>query len=394
VGCDQEVHIISINRPGDFGDLESDGRMLPGSDEISVSTLARVFDDTTNSYKYLFFLALLDAIQRQVFDPSRRIPIDELTIDMLVLAWYPHVYFRLSFGKQDKIVRELEGLTPDVVAAKFNPWDKAVIREAVKASIGVPKELARFVPFRLIRPFLPEVTEKACGKDHLVNQLVRDLAHEYFPSSRVPYRITQENELELHPAWCQYFKENFAVVLDWARWNYMVYMQKANPLVPSLASKLFPPAERDSLAKQAKFWRAVAKHHAIRCIYSGAELDVERAPLDHFIPWSFVVHDEMWNLLPVSVAANSAKRDRLPARSYLEQFIDAQFSALQVGRKVVAPAMVSDVENAYKHALKLDSLDDKARFSEGYRQVLENHLMLAEVNGFEPGWVFRLPNSG
>lgn len=365
-----------------------DETQLPPSSAISVSTLARLFDETTNSYKYLFFLALLDAIQRNLFDPAQKIPIDELTIDMLVLAWYPHVYFRLSFGKQDKVVKALQALTPDAVATKFNPWDKQTVREAIKSSIGAPKELARYVPFRLLKPFLPEVSQRTGGKDHLVNQMVRELAGIYFADRRLPYRITQDNELELHPTWCAYFKENYAVVTDWARWNYLLYMQRVNPLVPSLATKLFPPAQRESLFKQAKYWREVAKHQPVSCIYSGQLLDIESAPLDHFIPWSFVVHNEMWNLVPVSVTANSAKRDRLPARSYFKRFIELQYSALQIGRTEAQQSMMKEVENAYKHALQLDALDDKPRFLTAYHQVLENNLLLAEVNGFEPNWKF------
>ncbi|NLV68960.1 MAG: hypothetical protein GXY14_14925 [Spirochaetes bacterium] len=50
--------------------------------------------------------------------------------------------------------------------------------------------------------------------------------------------------------------------------------------------------------------------------------------LDHFIPWSFVVHDRLWNLTPVSRSINSSKSDLLPSLDkYLEHFIDQQLAA-------------------------------------------------------------------
>lgn len=34
--------------------------------------------------------------------------------------------------------------------------------------------------------------------------------------------------------------------------------------------------------------------------------------IDHFIPWSFVMNDELWNLMPMDSSLNSSKSNRLP----------------------------------------------------------------------------------
>ena len=34
--------------------------------------------------------------------------------------------------------------------------------------------------------------------------------------------------------------------------------------------------------------------------------------MDHFIPWSFVMNDELWNLMPMDASLNSVKSNRLP----------------------------------------------------------------------------------
>jgi hypothetical protein len=65
---------------------------------LNVGVLSRVFDHVSTSYKFLFFLALLDACEKRLSVPPIEINVDELLVDMLALAWYPHVYFKLSFG--------------------------------------------------------------------------------------------------------------------------------------------------------------------------------------------------------------------------------------------------------------------------------------------------------
>jgi HNH endonuclease len=44
---------------------------------------------------------------------------------------------------------------------------------------------------------------------------------------------------------------------------------------------------------------------------SGAPLD-DAFSIDHFLPWSFVAHDLLWNLTPVFGTTNSKKGDALP----------------------------------------------------------------------------------
>lgn len=63
---------------------------LPRAQNLNVSALSRTLDDATNSYKYVFFLALLELLSHTGFDASRMIPLRTLATEMLVIAWYPH----------------------------------------------------------------------------------------------------------------------------------------------------------------------------------------------------------------------------------------------------------------------------------------------------------------
>ena len=48
--------------------------------------------------------------------------------------------------------------------------------------------------------------------------------------------------------------------------------------------------------------------------------------VDHFIPWSFVMNDELWNLMPMDSSLNSSKSNRLPKWDpFFDRFASNQY---------------------------------------------------------------------
>ncbi len=343
----------------------------------------------TNSYKFLFFLSLLDNIERNLFDARILLSLDEIVLDLLALAWYPHVYFRLSFGAQDQIARELDRAAPRIILThkSIKPWDKAAIREIIAANVQA-NNLGRYVPYRLIRPFFPEIRGI---KDTEVNMRVAELCEEYFFSKKPPpYRFdNSRSKLLLHPAWSDYFKQNLSVVRGWALWKFLEYMQRCNPNVPAVSMKLFPPAERESLERQTSFWKEILIARQFRCIYSGEPLTSTEFALDHFVPWSFVVHNRQWNLVPTSQSVNSQKSDRLPSLRYLPALISTQYDAIALGRQLMKPKKWEDHVSSFVADLGVpsyDSLLDREILTKAFDGTMLPLLQLAEANGFEPAW--------
>ena len=73
---------------------------IPLSHTLTTRHLNRVFDNTVATYKYYWFLGILDACVKQ--DKSR-INVWDIMISMVANAWYPVNYFRLSFGKSESL---------------------------------------------------------------------------------------------------------------------------------------------------------------------------------------------------------------------------------------------------------------------------------------------------
>ena len=81
---------------------------LPQFEQLTTGCLGRIFDKTVATYKYFWFLSLM---QEHARTGNLRMDVWELVIRMVANAWYPIHYFRLSFGKSDslfEIVTELQ----------------------------------------------------------------------------------------------------------------------------------------------------------------------------------------------------------------------------------------------------------------------------------------------
>ena len=133
---------------------------LPLSDKVDATVLSQIFNNITNSYKYIHFLSILDILKRRHFDTLSPISFREIIVEMLASAWYPHNYFKLSFGKQAQIADKLESLEIEVIEPilKFRDIDRKLLRTAINNQNidNVVTSINRYVSYRLILPFFSQ----------------------------------------------------------------------------------------------------------------------------------------------------------------------------------------------------------------------------------------------
>jgi hypothetical protein len=367
---------------------------LPGSFQLDIRALSRLFRHTTTSYKHLFFLALLRTLRDQGFAPDRAIPQREIVVEMLILAWYPLNYFRLSFGAMDQVAKVLDRM-PTLAASRISPVaaQQDQLREAISlfADSMNAARLLRWVPYRLLRTFFQEETRGL--KDSQVNNVIFRVAEETFPYGRPLYCFEgPRRDILMHPDWLHYLKINFRIVHSWASWEWLQFVQSRNPSVPAVARKLFPPEERGALNAQSDYWRLVLAQEKIHCIYSGKRLTAEKFALDHYLPWSFVAHDQLWNLVPVAPEANSSKADSLPSREYFEKFVALQALGLRITQEMMPKRKWSRLVEPFLTDLRVAVMDDlfePKRLSAAYQASLEPLFSLAANQGFALNWRYR-----
>ncbi|MBD2156165.1 HNH endonuclease domain-containing protein [Leptolyngbya sp. FACHB-16] len=378
------------------GYFTSGVRQLPESAEVNIAALSRLFADTTNSYKYVFFISMLDILKRRNFDALQPIAFKELIIEMLANAWYPHTYFKLSFGIRDKIAESLDSLTLDIQEPilKFTDTDKKLLRAAIDDQDlkQVIQKLRRYVPFRLIVPFFENELANIENrhKGNTLDVLVPKVAETHFGDRKPLYRFDSDNysscnAIILHPSWAIYLEKHHAIVRGWASWEWLSYMQKRNPNTPSIIHKLFAPNKRESLSKQTVYWRIVLENIDLRCIYSGQPIEINNFSLDHYLPWSFVAHDQLWNLVPTLPEVNSSKSNDLPSPGFFEKFVEAQHRGLRVCHEKLATQQWNKTVETYINDLGIqnqDDLLDLEKLGNSYSHVIQPLVSLAINQGF------------
>lgn len=362
---------------------------LPPFEDLPVHTLAGIFNNTTNSYKIYWFYSILQIIKSE---NKAVITFDEIFAKMIASAWYPTNYFKVSLGKQDKIGRAIEEIKN---IANLKDDDKpeivyATILEHLRNSKGIRSIISyfeRYVPYRLLSPFFKnELKGKIDGNK---KNLIIDIANKSFleNSPVVFYCFPDKNTIELHPTWFRYFKHNIAIVEGFCLWNMVNFLQKRNPNIPNIGEKLFWVPEKRDLKKARKFWNIVFDSKSVNCIYSGQSINQTNYSIDHFIPWSFVTHDLLWNLVPIQKSINSAKSNNLPAlNTYFEDFAKIQFEAYHL----IYPkqkGLLEDYVFLFDEEIdKIASLSNSEFSKKLYNQIAPL-TQIAANSGFSSNWI-------
>lgn len=278
---------------------------LPKNDNLPVEKLGSVFNNTVATYKFYWFLSLLDCVVKH---QKSRMDIWEVVARMVSLAWYPIHYYHLSFGKSDSLdgvirsVRENTNMpidlpTEDIVRRLMDKADQKDMRKMLRV-------LTLNVPYRFLNPWLNTSD----------NRLIVERSQTF--ENECLYALWQEEGtmiVEINPHWVDYLMKNYAMLHDFGYWNLTLFLQARNLNVPNIPSKLIKPTQRESLAKQHNYWdRVIERQGGVRCLFTDKLLQPKEYDLDHFIPWSFVAHNQIWNLVPVDGSINSSKSDKLP----------------------------------------------------------------------------------
>jgi len=364
---------------------------LPSSPKLPVEHLAACFNNITNSYKFYWLLAILELIQN---GQGPVIPLRDLLAEMVAAVWYPTNYFRLSFGKQDRLgdlalkVGAASGLPYDATKDKVVGHVLHYLDANTDLGSGI-KTLGRFVPYRFLRPFF--AGELRGKPDARVDSLIATLSAAAFDGDTpCLYRFVAlpQDSIEIHPVWLAYLREHLAIVRGFCLWNLVNYLQRNNSNVANLAAKLFEPQQRN-LTRAKTFWRlAWDSLEPIACIYSQQQVPRRGFSLDHFLPWRFVTHDLLWNIIPTSPAVNSAKSDNLPdLQTYFTDFAQLQYRALQAVAATGREQLLEDYALLFKTATVADL---RALSPTDFRTVLYNEvapqMQIARNLGFAADW--------
>lgn len=281
---------------------------LPYSGELEIQYLSRLFDNTSECYKFFWFQAIIT----KVLEDKREIAYEELVDEMIAEAWYMVTEYHLNLGPRDtleSLVHDLQSISKmkssekkeNILGYLKNCTDKEVMKRK--------RILTKNVPYRIQAPFMSKIK----GKEWDVSE--SELIAKINTETRLMYYFDElkgmKTCIRIHEDWFSYIQKNQEIIKGWLQYRMILYLQRRNPSVPGIADKLYPPQER-KLEKVQKYWKMLLTLHPVTEIYGRNVLSEKDVSIDHFVPWSYVAHDEFWNLHPTTRSINSSKSNNLP----------------------------------------------------------------------------------
>ncbi len=303
---------------------------FPKNHNLNIQAFEKMLEykRVTNSYKLYWFYALFEKIKNKKI----KFKFTDIILKMITKCWYTITEYKLNFGSQDKLgdlvlyIYENYKIDKDVnekelmsYLFEIYKYDKVVQKQV--------NDICNYVPYRLISTFYPEITGL---KDYKKNGEIETLSQK---DNRAIYKIDKK-KLIINEPWYKYIYKNQLIIKGWLKYKLIYFLQNRNPNVPAIPFKLEPFRKRN-LNKAKKYWKKINKINKLNDLYTGNEINFDKnISIDHFIPWSFVMHNKLWNLIPTYKNVNSSKNDKLPKLDkYLNEFCDIQYQGYKIAVK-------------------------------------------------------------
>ena len=271
---------------------------------VSILTLGR----KDNTYKFALARSLLDYCKnksnsRQTHD----IPYQYFSSQFLKYYWYQISEFKI---KQDFHTKK----TPMMVQIINDIFKKDTVHDFTKLD---PDKVKRAEE---------EILKKVFGHARLKRSYVVPT----FQKLRVG-NIAQENKLfydydddrqmlYLKPQAFEFFRSNYSVLLNTVLLEWTKFLEKVNPSLPMIVSKTeqIEKRKRKTLGKYKRMYL----EHTDHCFYCCQKLEKRYIDVDHFIPWSYIFNDDVWNLVLSCRECNCKKSSSLVQEEFKHELID------------------------------------------------------------------------
>ncbi len=319
-------------------DYEKNGYSLRVDDKyrntLDIEGFSLMMKDPSYCYKFYW----LEAIVKLISENVEKTTFDEVINEMICNAWYSvrEFHIHLSGMQADGQVRDgLERTVLKLTELSGLPSNasKDEIKKAIKEHDPVLKEakgqLTNMVPYRALAGFFAKDDSPV---DWESNKRLTIYIREFDRNiNLLPYTLGDSNKLKkeiiFNPIWMEMIQDNTVSILGWIQYEKVRWLQNNNPEVPGLVYKLAPMDEKmRKLGNVRKLWEGVLELSEVRDVFTGKEIVSKEYDIDHFIPWSFVMNDELWNLMPMDSSLNSSKSNRLPKwNPFFKEFGNNQY---------------------------------------------------------------------
>lgn len=301
---------------------------------LDIEGFSQMMKDPSFCYKFYW----LEAIVKLIAENVRETTFDAIIDEMISNAWYSvrefHVHLsgiQSDGGVRDGLERAIMLLTElsDLPANASKVEIKNEIRKHNDALKKYKEQLTNMVPYRALAGFFTKSGDVVdWGSTVRMTKYIKQFSEEKI---LLPYTFGESSKLKkqvyFNSEWIDMIQDNAVSILGWIQYEKVKWLQNNNPEVPGLVYKLAPLDEKmRKLGKVRKLWNGVLELTEIRDVFKDEPIVFKEYDVDHFVPWSFVMNDELWNLMPMDSSLNSVKSNKLPHWDpFFERFASNQF---------------------------------------------------------------------
>ena len=287
---------------------------------LDIEGFSQMMKDPSYCYKFYWLEAIVNLISADITQTT----FNEIIDEMIANAWYSvrEFHIHLSGMQSDGDVRDgLERAIiylSDLSQLAANASKVEIKNEIKKYNTELKKykeQLTNMVPYRALAGFFRKSAEPAdWGSIVRLTSYIQRIDQGITP---LPYTLGTGSKLKkevyFNTSWIKMIQDNTVSILGWIQYEKVKWLQNNNPEVPGLIYKLAPMDEKmRKLNKVRRLWEGVLESGEVRDVFTDQPVVSKQYDVDHFIPWSFVMNDELWNLMPMDSSLNSSKSNKLP----------------------------------------------------------------------------------
>lgn len=302
---------------------------------LDIEGFSLMMKDPSYCYKFYWLEAIVQLISEDKVSASY----DEIIDEMIANAWYSVLEFHIHLSgiwgdgqvkdNSEKAVLKLHELSKLPTNAS-----KVEIKNSIKEYNGElhneKLNLTHNVPYKALSGFANKGVERI-DLNSSAGRMMKYYNRLSCLEKPLPYIFGEQKGLEraviFHDSWIQMIQDNTVSILGWIQYEKVKWLQNNNPEVPGLVYKLAPLDEKMRKLKNVrKLWDSVLDITNIIDVFKNEPIQKESYDIDHFIPWSFVMNDELWNLMPMDSSLNSSKNNKLPQwDKFFKRFAQNQY---------------------------------------------------------------------
>lgn len=311
------------------------------SNTLFVEGFSSMMDNPSYSYKFFWLEALVILISQGKSEATY----EEVINEMIQNAWYVvteyHVHLtgyymgeaRDNLERAVLRLQEISGL--DSRATREQIGNALIEHSGDKSLKDYETDLTKNVPYKSLSGFANVGATKVDigSKEEVMLKYYNQISASEI---LLPYTFGDGTRLKkkiyFAEQWIEMINHNLVCILGWIQHKKLLWLQGINPEVPGLVYKLTPADEKKrKLENVRELWDSVIRLQPVVDVFTDSIVEIGKYDIDHFIPRSFLMNDELWDLMPMDSSLNSSKNNKLPDwEAYFGGYAKNQFDMYEL----------------------------------------------------------------